>query len=185
MKAGIVLFMAALSFLGGQVVYGQAEASSVEKELATLLRERLDFAPRIAWIKYQSGQPISDNAREVVLLKNLEEAGQTLGLNPQRVREFFSAQMAAFQTVQKEEIESWKAGKPAPTAAPMDLQTEIRPAIEKLNGQLLALLAKPDVNHSVALAKYCEGILREAGFSETASKQAAAPLVSDLPWKTP
>lgn len=185
MKPRQVLCMAALSFLGSQLVYGQTETLAMNNELATLMRQRLDFAPRIAWIKYQSGQPISDNAREAVLLKNLEEAGQKLGLNPQRVREFFSAQMAAFQTVQKEEIDSWEAGEPAPKFTPMDLQTEIRPAIEKLNGELLALLAKPDVEHSAALAKHCEGVLRDGGFSEAASRLATAPLVSELPWKAP
>jgi chorismate mutase len=185
MKTRQILLAAALSFFGSQLVYSQTELSPVDKELATLMRQRLDFAPRIAWIKYKSDQPLSDNAREVVLLKNLEEAGQKLGLNPQRVRDFFSAQMAAFQTVQKEEIESWKAGEPVPTFTPMDLQTEIRPAIEKLNGDLIALLAKPDVDHSAVLAKYCEGILRDGGFSEAAAKQATAPLVSELPWKAP
>lgn len=185
MKAGILLLMAAFSLAGCRSIPSQGEISPSERKLVILMKERLAYAPKIAWIKYRSGQPVADNAREVVLLKNLEAAGQKQGLNPQRVREFFSAQMAAFQIVQKEEIQSWKAGGPPPNWAPMDLQTEIRPAIEKLNGELLLLLAKPDVDHSPALAGYSKGVLRASGFSEAASKQAAAPIVSDAPWKAP
>jgi chorismate mutase len=182
MTARILLLMAALSFIGCQSVPSEAASSPSDSEFAQLMKERLAYAPRIAWIKYQSGQPISDHDREVVILQKLEAAGEKLGLDPRRVREFFSAQMEAFQQVQRDEINQWNSGRPAPAGMPMDLQTEIRPAIEKLNGELLALLARRDVGHTAALAGYCKGVLREAGFSETAAGKAVSPIPSARPW---
>lgn len=177
------ILMVALFLSGCQTGSGQVTAS--EREIAGLMQERLSYAPRIAWIKYQNGQPISDSAREVVLLQNLEAAGKPLGLDPRRVREFFTAQMAAFQQVQKDEIQAWKSGRPAPSWPPMDLQTEIRPAIEKLNARLLVLLATTPVGPSETLAGYCEKILREAGFSAAAVRLALAPLAANKPGKAP
>jgi chorismate mutase len=44
--------------------------TSSEEELARLMCVRLSYAPRIAWIKYQAGQPIGDAARETQIFSS-------------------------------------------------------------------------------------------------------------------
>ncbi|MFY8217352.1 MAG: gamma subclass chorismate mutase AroQ [Chthoniobacterales bacterium] len=133
--------------------------------LATAMIRRLAIADQVAWVKYQSGAPVLDVAREQQVLERVVSAAQAVGLDPQLATRFFEAQMLASRTRQQQLITDWSRGGLLPTWGPLSLKDDIRPVLDQLTTELIdALKEFPDSTHSRnALA----ATLREAGYTNS------------------
>lgn len=106
-----------------------------------LIVERLDTAPQVAASKHFSGQPVTDPAREQVVLDTAAAAAQQAGADPEYVRSVFTDQIAASKQVQQSLLDQWAAASAAaPTSAP-DLATEVRPILDRITTELVPALA--------------------------------------------
>ncbi|MCS5495663.1 gamma subclass chorismate mutase AroQ [Cnuibacter physcomitrellae] len=134
-----------------------------------LIVERLDTAPQVAASKLFTGQPVTDPAREQVVLDAAAAAAQLAGADTDYVQAVFADQIGASKLVQQSLLDQWAAGSaPAPTTAP-DLATEVRPVLDRITAELVPALA--------AVQQYrsdpgCGGAVA----ASTASATAAAPV---------
>lgn len=143
--------------------------------VVALLVERLGTAPQVAASKHFSGQPVTDPAREQVVLDAAAAAAQQAGADADYVNAVFSDQIAASKLVQQSLLDQWAAGTaPAPTSAP-DLATEVRPILDRITTELVPALA--------AVQQYradpgCADAVAASTASVSASAPAATPEVA-------
>ena len=109
--------------------------------LGNLVDERLSLMPDVARYKWNTGAAIEDPQREQQLLASVRQQAIERGLPPQRVVDFFAAQIEASKVVQRELFERWRKAEQGPFEAIVDLATQIRPRLDALNPQLLDALA--------------------------------------------
>ena len=98
--------------------------ASPDRQLLTLVEQRLAFAPEVAWAKFQKNLPVYDPIREAAVLSGIEEKS---------TRDFFAAQMQASRNIQAKLITDWKNGSPLPGHPALDLKTQIRPSIDSID----------------------------------------------------
>ena len=110
--------------------------------LLALMRERLLVMHDVARWKWNARRPIADPEREQALLADLERRGAEHGLAPDDVRRFMRAQIEAGKLVQQADWRRWEAEHSEAFADAPDLQTELRPKIDRLSEQLLAAHAE-------------------------------------------
>ncbi|WP_243659190.1 gamma subclass chorismate mutase AroQ [Tamaricihabitans halophyticus] len=98
--------------------------------------ERLATADIVAAAKWGTGQPIEDPEREAQVLDTVRQQAVERGIEPDAAVAIFRDQIEANKLVQRYLHHGWTAN-PAqrPTERP-DLD-EIRPVIDRLNGELL------------------------------------------------
>ncbi|MBV8077640.1 MAG: chorismate mutase [Planctomycetaceae bacterium] len=70
-----------------------------------LMERRLALTHEVARWKWDAGKPITDPQRERELLQSVVERGRLKGLDPELVRSFFAAQLAAARLVQQADFE--------------------------------------------------------------------------------
>jgi chorismate mutase len=147
--------------------------------LLRLMERRLAMMHDVARWKWNEGKPITDPNRERESLQSVVERGRGRGLDPDRVRPFFAAQMAAARLVQQADFDRWRATEQAPFADPTSLAV-LRQRIDDLNGELINALAEvtprlsePTVQR--ALPQRAEEILTGIGVSDV-RETAIAPL---------
>ena len=109
--------------------------------LLRLMEQRLALMHEVARWKWNAGQPITDRQRERELLESVVERGRGKGLDPDRVRPFFAAQMEAARLVQQADFERWQANKQEPCADTTSLAV-LRQRIDDLNRELIDALAE-------------------------------------------
>ena len=109
--------------------------------LGNLVDERLSLMSDVARYKWNTGAAIEDPQREQQLLASVRQQAIERGLPPQRVVDFFAAQIEASKVVQRELFERWRKAGQGPFEAIVDLATQIRPRLDALNPQLLDALA--------------------------------------------
>ncbi|MFL4945868.1 chorismate mutase [Streptomyces sp. MMS24-I31] len=108
--------------------------------VVSLAAARALMADKVAAAKYGTGTPIDDPVREQQVLDSMAGRGQAMGLDPADVRRVFRDQIEANKLVQRQLFRLWDTGVlPPPTDRPS--LAEIRPVIDRLNGDLLAALA--------------------------------------------
>jgi chorismate mutase len=118
------------------------ESVAASDAFVELMRERLLLMHDVARWKWNAKQPISDPEREKVLLEELERRGADHGLAPDEVRSFIWAQIEAGKLVQQADWRQWEVEEREVFADAPDLQTELRPKIDRLSEQLLAAYAE-------------------------------------------
>lgn len=119
-----------------------ASCTSPDGRLASLARERMALAPEVARYKHSRGLPIRDIQREEELLKSVAKAAAAEQLNPKTVQSFFADEMEFSRRIQEAWINIWKKHPPSETRPPLDLSSDLRPRIDKINaGQIQALAA--------------------------------------------
>jgi chorismate mutase len=106
-------------------------------DLARLMAMRLALVREVAWSKCCSGVPVADPAREAAMLAALKAKGSAFSLTPGRVRAFFLPQIVASRRYQEELIGQWRCGFPRPKNPPMDIPSELRPRIDRLDTEML------------------------------------------------
>ncbi|GAA1969698.1 chorismate mutase [Amycolatopsis minnesotensis] len=135
-----------------------ATASAAPREsllpLAGSSAERVRISDKVAAAKYAqwheasrwgavggTGSPIDDPAREQVVLDFAAKRSAELGIDPVRSVALFRDQIEASKIVQRGLFAFWDAHPgQVPTERP-DLPTEVRPVIDRVNGELLDELA--------------------------------------------
>ncbi|QWF79106.1 chorismate mutase [Amycolatopsis sp. CA-230715] len=145
------------------VAVSPASASASPREsllpLAGSSAERVQISDKVAAAKYGTGAPIDDPAREQVVLDFAAARSKELGIDPARSVALFRDQIEASKIVQRGLFAYWDAHPDqVPTDRP-DLPTEVRPVIDRINGELLAELA---ATGHVRTSPRCEPRLRLA-----------------------
>ena len=111
------------------------------------------------------------------MLTDLKVAGRQEGLSSEEVTRLFIPQIAASRRYQEELIAGWRSGIDVPKIKPLDLDSEIRPRLDKLNREML--LQWEVVCHTHLDWADCEEALRmirDRGISIDVAKIAARPL---------
>ncbi|MGA1238031.1 MAG: gamma subclass chorismate mutase AroQ [Limisphaerales bacterium] len=90
--------------------------------LLRLIAERLDIATAVAKSKWNSKRPIEDLQREAQLLQSIQNQAPQYSLHPTLAAAFFSAQINASKTVQKELHTRWTTENHPPVENPPSLQ---------------------------------------------------------------
>ncbi|MBF4563320.1 gamma subclass chorismate mutase AroQ [Microbacterium sp. VKM Ac-2870] len=107
--------------------------------VGTLLVERLQLADTVAQAKWIKGTPVSDPAREKVVIDAAVAQASRDGVDPDLVRRVMTDQISASKVVQRGLLTHW-AHNPseAPTAAP-DLTT-VRTRLDEIDAALVDAL---------------------------------------------
>ncbi|KIC60309.1 hypothetical protein RM52_01480 [Microbacterium hominis] len=138
----------------GTTVTAASTAPSLDT-VGQLIVERLQLADTVAQAKWIKGTPVSDPARELVVIDAAVAQATRDGVDPALVRRVMSAQISASKVVQRGLLTYWNHNRSqAPTAAP-DLTTvrarldEIDTALVDALGAVEATAADPDCHHLV------------------------------------
>jgi chorismate mutase len=103
--------------------------------------KRLELSDEVAASKWGTGKPIDDPARERQELDDVAKRSAALGLDPHETTAVFRDQIEASKAVQRGLHARWRAHPELrPTTRP-DLK-KIRPALDKITGQLLRALSE-------------------------------------------
>jgi chorismate mutase len=141
---GSAFLVSRRAVLGSIVASVLARAADADDKLAALIGlvgERLRLMQAVAESKWDSGAPVEDEAREESLIAGIVALAPSYGIDPRQAAAFFRAQIEAAKCVESALITRWAAARAAPFDAPTDLQTVIRPKLDRLTPALLAALA--------------------------------------------
>ncbi|QXH56271.1 gamma subclass chorismate mutase AroQ [Pseudomonas maumuensis] len=130
-------------------------------DLDTLLdtiERRLDLAEAVALHKWDRGQPVQAVDREHQVLASARQAASAFQLDPARAEAFFADQIEASKLLQYHLLDSWHRARQAPDLPRRDLSQDVRPALDQLQTQLLAALARFDRAATID----CPGLLADA-----------------------
>lgn len=153
------------------------DAPPAADRLLALMRERLLVMHDVARWKWNAKRPIADPEREQALLADLERRGAEYGLAPDDARRFMRAQIEAGKLVQQADWRRWEADESEAFANALDLQTELRPKIDRLSEQLLAAYAElrpqlAEFGERERFARRAEQILAGEGIDERVRAKA-------------
>jgi chorismate mutase len=139
-KKKLAFFVAWTICLGSRA-YAQS-ANDVLQSLVETSARRLAFAEQVALAKWDSGTPVEDAVREAQVIASATKAGESRGLDPAWVSNFFRAQIEANKLIQYSLSADWRRVGKAPDHSQVDLAITIRPELEQLGTQLIAELAE-------------------------------------------
>lgn len=150
-------------------------------DLARLVAMRLALAREVAWTKCCQGVAVADPAREAALLTALKEKGRAFSMTPERVTTFFLPQIVASRRYQDELISQWRGGFPSPKNQPLDIRSELRPRIDRLDAEMLGLWAAfPAEMRDDPSRDQAERVLRGRGIPAEVARIASRPFGPDL-----
>lgn len=159
--------------------YGKVADTWAADRLVGLLGARLRLMDDVARWKWHAQRPIEDPEREAQLLVAMEQQGRDLQLDPVAVRALFHAQLTASKLIQQADFERWQATRPPPTDGP-DLQSDLRPQIDRLNLDLLECLrdcaprlAQPEFR--AYLLQKAHEVFSRQGIADDVQRAALAP----------
>jgi chorismate mutase len=154
---------------------GTASAQGAIERLQPLVEisaRRLALAEQVALAKWDSQAAVEDPHREAQVVMSAVKDGELKGLDGKFVADFFKAQIEANKLVQYSLLAEWHRAGSAPAHRRINLDTAIRPELDKLQLELIAELAEirniqasPACPTSVAKAvgKYLLAHKRDAG----------------------
>jgi len=109
--------------------------------LVELLGRRLEIGVEVARTKWNTKAPIEDLAREATALDAIARAATDAGVDPDTARRLLQAQIDAGKIVQRSLHETWTAEGRPPFDAVADLTTQLRPQLDAVTAELVAVLA--------------------------------------------
>jgi chorismate mutase len=116
--------------------------------------ERLGYMENVALYKAQNQIAIEDIERERIVLADATQQAVLHGINPDSIKRFFVAQINAAKAIQyRYRAELLGSAIPSPL---IDLQIDIRPALDKLGLEIIELLAELLEQESVLSDDYRE-----------------------------
>jgi len=133
-----------LSIYTATSAYAQVESEHLQ-ELVELSARRLVIAEQVALAKWDNGMPVEDAAREDHVIGSATKAGQSRGLDPTSVSNFFRAQIEANKLVQYSLLAEWRREGRAPDHAAVDLASTIRAELDEVDKALIAELEESKV----------------------------------------
>ncbi|MFA7893567.1 chorismate mutase [Pseudomonas putida] len=138
MRNRLLCLLTALSLSGCTAASPQHPAL---EPLLDTIEQRLAIAQAVALHKWDKGQPVQATDREQAVLARVQVAALGLGLAPHDAETFFADQMEANKLVQYTLLHQWRLAGQAPDDLRTDLQTVIRPELDRLETRLLEQLA--------------------------------------------
>ena len=158
-----------------------ADTAAVDR-LIGLIGERLDVAPDIARMKWNTKTPIEDLPRERQILDEVARRATGYGLDPSLARTFFGGQIAASKAAQYALHAEWTASTQAPFAKMVDLDKDIRPVLDRLTPAMLRALAEalPVIQQPGGrqlVETQSKAILAKAPGGTAAVREAVTPLL--------
>lgn len=130
-----LLFILLLSFKQ----LSAADAPTAD-EIFSVINERLSYMEDIAIFKTYEHLPVEDLQRERKLLDNMQTIALQQGLDPSSIEQFFMAQIAVAKAIQHRYRAEWQTNRPS--RKPLDLKTQIRPALIHLGEKMIKQMAK-------------------------------------------
>ena len=116
-------------------------AGDVVGETVRLIDARLALMPDIAAAKWVAHLPVTDSAREQVVIAAAGEAAEHRGLARKPVERLFVLQMEAARNRQERLIELWQREGGGPTHAP-SLSQSLRPRLDRLTVEFIEALVR-------------------------------------------
>lgn len=127
-------------FLLAVVLFGaQPARADSAGDLFESLNERLGFMRDVARYKAQQQLPIEDLPREAIVLQNSAAAAAAAGLEPDSVVAFFTMQITLAKVIQFRQRADLLTA--ATSLEALDLDGEIRPALDLLGERIIVQLA--------------------------------------------
>lgn len=114
-----------------------SQADSLEQ----LVGKRLELSVEVAKVKWNTGAPIEDLAREGQLLDRVAVLAEEFHVPPELAREFFRQQIEDSKAVQRELFERWRAERAPPWKDARPLP-ELRQELDALTPLILERLHK-------------------------------------------
>ena len=154
---------------------GRPQPQSARDKLQPLvetLARRLAIAKQVALAKWDSQAPVEDAAREARVIATAIRAGESRGLAPVEVSNFFRAQIEANKLVQHSLLAEWRRAGKAPPHTRVNLVNAVRAELDQLETALIVELADTaDIRASAAcpaetakaIEKYLAGHKVETG----------------------
>ena len=160
--------------------FSAADTAAVDRLLG-LIGQRLDVAPAVARVKWNTKAPIEDLPREKAIIDGVTGRASEYGLDPAIARSFFHGQIDASKTVQNRLHAEWTAATHPPFTEVADLERDIRPVLDRLTPLMMRGLADavPVIQQPGGrqlLNARAQALLSRSPGGETAVQQAVAPL---------
>lgn len=160
--------------------FSAADTAAVDRLLG-LIGQRLDVAPDVARVKWNTKAPIEDLSREKDIIDGVARRAGEYGLDPAIAGRFFQGQIEASKTVQNRLHAEWTAATHPPFSEVADLERDIRPVLDRLTPLLMRGLADavPVIQQPGGrqlLNARAQALLSRSPGGETAVQQAVAPL---------
>jgi len=133
-----------LSIYAATSAYAQVGSEHLQK-LVELSARRVVIAEQVALAKWDNGMPVEDASREDQVIGSAMKAGQSRGLDPTLVSNFFRAQIEANKLVQYSLLAEWHGEGRAPDHTPVDLASTIRAELHEVEKALIAELEESKV----------------------------------------
>lgn len=130
----------ATTIIGTKMAWGQGAIDRLQPLVETTA-QRLSIARQVALAKWDSGAAVEDRPRETQVIASAVRDGDSKGLDPSSVSDFFGAQIEANKVVQYSLLADWNRSGKAPTHARIDLVASIRPELDHIQTTLIAEMA--------------------------------------------
>jgi chorismate mutase len=156
---------------------GVARAQSAIDKFQPLVETsagRLAIAEQVALAKWDSQAAVEDAPREAQVITGAVKYGESRGLDRTLVSNFFRAQIEANKIVQYSLLADWHRVGTAPAHKPVDLATAIRPALDRLQIELVTELADTAAIRASAACR--ADVAKAVGRYLAAHKHDAGPL---------
>lgn len=175
-----LLCLLALAACASAPRFSGDDAARIDSLLGAM-RERLDVAPEVARVKWNTKGPIEDLPREKQIVDAVARAAPDHQLDPAVASAFFQAQIDASKVVQRALHQQWTAANQSPFEKVPDLGKDIRPILDRLTPALLKALgdAMPVLRRPgsrALLDARADAILAGAPGGTDAVRVALAPL---------
>ena len=134
-KQPICLSVILSALIFTSTIHGAESEPSLFKAIA----ERLGYMEDVGAYKAQNKIPVEDVQREKIVLSNAKELAAAHGLDPDSMERFFIAQISAAKAIQYR-YRAELLTREIPTR-PMDLQSDIRPELDRLGSDIVKFFA--------------------------------------------
>jgi chorismate mutase len=139
-KRKLAMVVVAFTIIGIGAARGQDAIDRLHPLVETSAR-RLLIAEQVALAKWDSGAAVEDLPREAQVIRDAVRDGDSRGLDPTSISNFFKAQIEANKIIQYSLLADWRRSGKAPAHAPIDLVATIRPELDRVQTALIAELA--------------------------------------------
>ncbi len=138
---------------------------------------RIAVAHKVALSKWDSGDAVEDSAREAQVIRNAVATGQSNGLSEESLTSFFRAQIEANKLVQYALLSDWCLAGKAPEHRKVNLSTEIRPELDRVQSVLMSDLIQSAEARSLP---GCSTAMAVAIHKYTATQSSDQPALDTL-----
>ena len=118
-----------------------AETAPLDRLLA-LIVERLMVAPDVARTKWNTRAPIKDLGREQQIISAVGAGASGYNVPRDTAERFFRAQIEASKIIQRAMFAEYETSHQPPFKTIVDLDTEIRPTLDRLTPEMMVALGQ-------------------------------------------